>query len=234
IFDRPRIYRFQKDASTLALTGFPFVRQGIRRNFLQQLNETGWRQADANVHVLCVHQAIDGATVGPVGHIFRYAHDVIKISDIPPEFTAVLSGHIHRFQVLTKNLNGKAIPAPIFYPGSIDRTSFAEKHEKKGYLILTLETDALKGSRLRQWQFYELPTRPMVRMELHPSAMSAAQFRAWIQHKVEKLSPDSIVNLRIHGNIPTSAMEVLGAASLRSLVPPTMNINTSFKNSAKT
>ncbi len=234
IFDRPRIYRFQKKASTLALTGFPFVRQGIRRNFLQQLDQTGWRQIDADVHVLCVHQAIDGATVGPVGYIFRNAPDVIRIADIPPEFTAVVSGHIHRFQVLTKSLKGKALPTPVFYPGSIERTSFAEKNERKGYLILTLETDALKDSRLRQWQFYELPARPMVRLELHPSAMDGTQIRSWIRHKVEELPPDSIVNLRINGNMSPSFMEVLRAGSLRSLVPPTMNINTSFKNSAKT
>ena len=218
----------------MALIGFPFVRQGIRREFLQQLDQTGWRQMDADVYVLCLHQAIDGATVGPVGYTFRHTPDVIRIADIPPEFTAVLSGHIHRFQILTKNLNGKALQTPIFYPGSIERTSFAEKNEKKGYLILTLDTDDIIGSRLKKWQFYELPARPMTRIELHPSVVDASQFRSWIRGKIEALPPNSIVNLRIHGNIPASFAQVLRAASLRSIVPPTMNINTSFKNSAKT
>ena len=234
IFDRPRIYRFQKNTSTLALIGFPFVRHGIRKKFLQQLDQTGWRQMDADVYVLCVHQAIDGATVGPVGYTFRYAPDVIRMADIPPEFTAVLSGHIHRFQVLTKNVNAKVLQTPIFYPGSIERTSFAEKNEKKGYLILTLDIDEIKGYRLKKWQFYELPARPMARIELHPSAMGASQLKSWIQGKIQELPPDSIVNLRIHGNMPASFLEVLRAASLRSIVPQTMNISTSFKNSAKT
>ena len=54
-------------------------------------------------------------------------------------FLAVLSGHIHRFQVLTKDLWGRPIKIPILYPGSIERTSFAEKDEPKGYLKVELK-----------------------------------------------------------------------------------------------
>ncbi|MBL7177366.1 MAG: hypothetical protein ISS66_16205 [Desulfobacteraceae bacterium] len=64
----------------------------------------------------------------------------IKATDIPAGFTAILAGHIHRFQVLTKDLGGRPIAAPVFYPGSIERTSFAERDEKKGYLTLEIET----------------------------------------------------------------------------------------------
>ena len=83
--------------------------------------------------------------MGPAGYIFRDAPDVIKASDIPAGFSAVLSGHIHRFQVLAKDREGKALRAPVFYPGSIERTSFAEKNEKKGYLILEFEKGWVKG-----------------------------------------------------------------------------------------
>ena len=62
------------------------------------------------------------------------------------------------FQILAKNLKGKALHAPVFYPGSIERTSFAEKNEKKGYLTLELEKDGLKSGRLNRWRFHELPT----------------------------------------------------------------------------
>jgi hypothetical protein len=47
--------------------------------------------------------------------VFRHATDVVKASDIPADFSAVLSGHIHRFQVLAKDLKGKALHAPVFY-----------------------------------------------------------------------------------------------------------------------
>ena len=55
-----------------------------------------------------IHQSVDGATVGPSGYTFRYAHDVTRIGDIPHRFSAVLAGHIHRFQVLTKDLTGNS------------------------------------------------------------------------------------------------------------------------------
>jgi DNA repair exonuclease SbcCD nuclease subunit len=143
LFDRPRTYHLQTASGSLALAGFPFVRTGIRKDFLTRLGQTGWQHTQADTHVLCIHQSVDGAVVGPVGYTFRYAHDVIRTNDIPPGFAAVLAGHIHRFQVLKKDLKGKPLNAPVFYPGSIERTSFAEKDEPKGYLILEFEASGI-------------------------------------------------------------------------------------------
>ena len=230
IFDRPRTYLLRKADFTLALAGFPFVRHGIRNNFLHRLDQTGRLHVEADIQVLCIHQSIDGATVGPAGYIFRYAPDVIKASDIPAAFSAVLSGHIHRFQVLSNDLKGKPLNAPVFYPGAIERTSFAEKNEKKGYLTLEFETGGLGSGRLRQWQFHELPARPMIQLDLHPRHMEAAELRSWLESNIGELPEDAIVKLKIHGRISQDAMAVLRAASLRSLAPPTMNIDTAFKD----
>ena len=189
IFDRPRTYLLRKDDFTLALAGFPFVRHGIRRDFLHRIDQTGRHHTDAAVQVLCVHQLIEGATVGPAGYVFRYAPDVINASDIPAGFSAVLSGHIHRFQVLAKDLRGKALRAPVFYPGAIERTSFAEKNEKKGYLILELAADGLKSGRLSRWRFHELPTRPMIQLNLHPADMDAAKLRSYLESTIKEPKP---------------------------------------------
>ena len=67
---------------------------------------------------------------------------------------AVLSGHIHRHQVLTCDLGGRPLAAPVLYPGSIERTSFAEKDEEKGYLVL--EVDGGRRGR-RQARGLDLP-----------------------------------------------------------------------------
>ena len=230
IFDRPRTYIVRKDDFTLALTGFPFVRHGIRKDFLHLLDLTGRRHVNAHAQILCVHQSIDGATVGPAGYVFRYAPDVIKASDIPADFSAVLSGHIHRFQVLTKDLKGKALPAPVFYPGAIERTSFAEKNEKKGYLTLELEKNGLMPGRLSRWRFHELPTRPMIQLNLHPGDMDVAKLRSYLESTIGELPEDGIVKLKILGRVSQETMTVLRAASLRSLAPPTMNIDTAFQD----
>jgi DNA repair exonuclease SbcCD nuclease subunit len=228
IFDRPQTYLLNKNEFTLSLAGFPFVRHGIRRDFLHRLDQTGWKNSKADVRVLCIHQAVDGATVGPVGYMFRYATDVIRASDIPAEFSAALSGHIHRFQILSKSIRGKALNAPVFYPGSIERTSFAERFEKKGYLILEFETDGLKAGALKQWTFHELPLRPMVQLVVNAAGMTDIEIKAWIRTRMETLPEDSIVKLKIHGKISRNAETVMRAETLRSLVPPTMNINASF------
>ncbi len=230
IFDRPQTYLLRKDDFTLALAGFPFVRHEIRSEFLHLLDQTGWRQVTADDQILCIHQSIDGATVGPAGFVFRYGPDVIKASEIPAGFSAVLSGHIHRFQILSNDLSGKALQAPVFYPGAIERTSFAEKNEKKGYLILTLEKDRLNSDRLRHWRFHELPTRPMIQLNLHPRDVRAVNLRSYLESTIGELPQDAIVKLKIHGRISQEVMEVLRAASLRSIAPPTMNIDAAFQN----
>jgi DNA repair exonuclease SbcCD nuclease subunit len=230
IFDRPRTYLLRKDDFTLALAGFPFVRHGIRKGFLHQLAQTACGHVSADDQVLCIHQSIDGATVGPADYMFRYAPDVIRASDIPAGFAAVLSGHIHRFQVLSNDLKGKALHAPVFYPGAIERTSFAEKNEKKGYLTLELATDGLNSGRLSRWRFHELPTRPMIQLNLHPADMGAAKLRSYLESTIGELPEDGIIKLKIHGRISQEIVAVLRAASLRSMAPSTMNIDTAFKD----
>jgi DNA repair exonuclease SbcCD nuclease subunit len=231
IFDQPRCFVLKKDNFTLALSGFPFVRQGIRKGFLDQLDQTGWRDVETAVHVLCLHQAVDGATVGPSAYQFRYAADVIDASDVPADFAAVLSGHIHRFQVLTRDLTGRPIDPQVFYPGSIDRTSFAEKNETKGYLILEFETGG-SGAGLKKWKFTKLPTRPMIQLELRPGRMNRTELKSWIQTRIKDMPADSIVIVKVYGTSSQGAMEVLGAASLRALALPTMNIDARFVDHA--
>jgi len=232
IFDRPGTFLLKKDNLTAALAGFPFTRHGIRRDFLNLVDQTGWNSTAADIRILCIHQAVDGATVGPANYMFRHTADVVDASDIPEGFAAVLAGHIHRFQVLTKDLKGRALRAAVYYPGSTERTSFAEKNEPKGYLILQIKWEASSGGVSGQWQFKRLPVRPMIQLSLHPANMSNAELRFWIETRVAALPDDGIVKLKVHGRIPQQAMAVLNAAALRSLAPPTMNIEAVFVDEA--
>ena len=225
LFEHPRTFILQTTGGSLALAGFPFIRTGIRKDFANIVAQTGWQQVTVDVYVLCIHQSVDGATVGPLGYTFRYAQDVIRTDDIPPKFSAVLAGHIHRFQVLTKNLKGKTLSAPVFYPGSIERTSFAEKNERKGYLILEFETENPTAGALKRWTFHELPVRPMIQLEMCAAGMRGTEIQAWIQSRLFEIPQDSIVKLKVHGKISESAMAVFSAPSLRALAPETMNIS---------
>ena len=224
IFDRPRTYRLEARGISLALAGFPFVRRNVRDAFRSLVDQTGWDSEPADAAVICMHQAVEGSSVGPADYVFRSGHDVIRAADLPPGFSAFLSGHIHRHQVLTKDRRGHRLPAPVFFPGSIERTSFAEKSEKKGFLILEID-----GSRpLKDWHFVELPSRPMVQVDLDVHRMGPDELGQSLRSLLEELPEDGVVQVRAHGRPAEASLAVLGAVSLRKLAPSTMNVSIMF------
>jgi DNA repair exonuclease SbcCD nuclease subunit len=156
-----------------------------------------------------MHQAVEGAQVGVQDFTFRRGRDVVAGTDVPPGFAAVLTGHIHRAQVLTADLAGRPLAAPVLYPGSVERTSFAERDETKGYLVLDVEPGT-GGGRLARWEFVPLPARPMVVLSLAS--------RGELRRRLATLDPHAVVRLHLD-DAP------LPAARLRALAPPTMNID---------
>jgi exonuclease SbcD len=223
IFDRPRVFVAEVNGIRVALAGFPNCRDDVRTRFRSLVEETGLQAAEADVHLLCVHQCFEGAVVGPSDYTFRYADDVVRIKDVPADCAAVLSGHIHRHQVLTTDLEGNEAPAPVLYPGSIERTSFAEKDEPKGYLVLEVVPNGEPGGVLTSWVFRRLPARPMLVRELHVGS-DAPSLDTAIRNAISSAPDDAILQLRIHGRLSDQDQAVLRAANLRAITPATMNV----------
>jgi DNA repair protein SbcD/Mre11 len=155
IFDRPRTFKLTIAGICLAVAGFPNDRDAIAAHFSDLMESTGWRSVPSDIRILCMHQTVEGAKVGPVGFTFRRGPDVIPGPSVPAGFAAVLSGHIHRQQVLTADLDGRPLAAPVFYPGSTERTSGAERYERKGFLTMRMAGDS-DGGRICEWNFHEL------------------------------------------------------------------------------
>lgn len=152
LFDRPRTFSVSFRGVSVAVSGFPCERQGIRDSFAGLLARSEWSSVAAGLRLLVIHQSVEGATVGSAGFTFRGGPDVIPGGAIPSGFAAVLAGHIHRHQVLTRDLAGRPLRAPVFYPGSIARTSSAENCDAKGSLVLELTPDS-DGGRAVRWEF---------------------------------------------------------------------------------
>jgi exonuclease SbcD len=222
LFDRPRTFTVDVRGKRVAIAGFPSERHDARTRFGDLLETTGWRTVDAHVRLLCIHQCVEGATVGPNDFTFTTAADVIRARDLPAGFCAVLSGHIHRHQVLTRDLRGVPIAAPVLYPGSIERTSVAEANETKGYMTIDVTHDA-GGARL-DWRFHPLPARPLVRREIHLESVHDTALEATIRGVIAESPADAVLTLRVVGTFSDAARRVLSAANLRRLTPPTMNI----------
>ncbi len=218
LLDRPRTLVLEAGGGRVAVAGFPFQRQAVRTRFARLLRETGWRERAAPLRLLCLHQTVEGARVGPAGYTFRRGADVVRGRDIPAGFAAVLAGHIHRRQVLTTDLAGRPLAAPVLYPGSIERTSFAERNEPKGYMTLELSPDD-DGGRLEGWTFHELPSRPMVDLRVEAGGLDRRRLAERLSQALASVDPRSVVRLEVTGEPEPGAREVLRAAGLRALAP---------------
>jgi DNA repair exonuclease SbcCD nuclease subunit len=219
VFDRPRTFTVDVRGTTIALAGFPYQRRGVRPHFAELLEHTRWRDAGAALSVLCLHHCVEGATVGPGNFTFTRAPDVIRGRDIPSGLAAVLSGHIHRHQVLTRDLAGRPLAAPVLYPGATERTSFAESGEEKDFMLVTLSPGADVG-----WTFQSLPTRPMLVRELDGAALQGRELDAALQHVFAAAPPDAVLRIRLSGDVAAADLRLLSATRLRAIAPATMNV----------
>jgi len=226
VLDHPRTIELDLSGTRVGLAGFPCERKHVCDRFTDLVSETGWRSGSHDLSLLALHQTVEGATVGPADYVFRSGSDIIRGRDVPPGFAAVLSGHIHRHQVLDHDLIGRPLKAPVFYPGSVERTSAAERDEAKGFLIIEFEGDRRSGGKLIDWVFHELPARPMIDLELKdPPPADPAR---WLRSVFEAIDQNAVVRVRVVRS-PDEAMRVaLRAASLRELALPTQTVEVSW------
>ena len=222
VFDGPRCFRLRIRGTTVAFAGFPFQRGDVRSSFVGLTRRTGWRAGEADVSVLCMHQCFEGATVGPGDYVFRHAPDVVRAADLPSGLTAILSGHIHRHQVLTRDLAGRPLAAPVLYPGSLERTSIAEEGERKGFLLLEIAADHAPP-RL-SWRFVPLAARPLVTRDVSVAGLDPAALDAGLHAIIASVPADAVLRLRTRGTPGPGCARLLSAAYLRSIAPGTMNI----------
>jgi DNA repair exonuclease SbcCD nuclease subunit len=217
-FFHPRTVTLSLKGMDIAFAGFPFVRHHIRELFSQILQETGWNQPAADFRFLCMHHAVEGATVGVQNFVFHRRDDTIRCHDLPKGLDAVLSGHIHRHQVLNCDLQGKPLYTPVIYPGAIERTSVAERLEEKGFVVLELEINRKNRKDLRR-RFCPLPARPMFLFEFDGEQSN-------LKRKIEKhlygLPCNAVVHIRIKHLL--SSQPGINTALLRGMVPPSVNI----------
>jgi DNA repair exonuclease SbcCD nuclease subunit len=222
IFDQPKTFTFKVEDAQLAFSGFPCRRKDVRGRFSSLLQETGWGQYNDSCQLLCLHQTVEGARVGPSGYTFRRGDDVIPREALPSDAAAVLSGHIHRQQVLGVHRAGENCSPRVIYPGSIERTSFAERDERKGFYDITFTQEQNADWQIEKLDFQELPARPMVDLILGKSLATSGVVE-FIQVESRKMEPDSIVRLRCEDEIDPAVKKSVTSSLLREILPETMN-----------
>lgn len=222
IFDKPKTLIFNLRGLKVVLVGFPSERKTARDQFLSLLGSSGWHEHNADIKLLCLHQTIEGAQVGPSDYTFRKGKDVIPHGFLPPDAKAVLSGHIHRKQVLGDLTDRNPKYPPVIYPGSTERTSFAERDEKKGFFEIEF-TQSEKGEwGMKRLDFIELPARPMEDLYLH-GLLIVENLEDYIRAQTELMAPDSIVRLRCDPKLDPKVKSLVTSRYLRAILPESMN-----------
>ena len=214
VFDRPKTVEVTLRGLRLAFAGFPFAWGDLRAKFPGLADEMGIQHSDADAAFLCLHHTVAGAAVGPAGYVFRGGKDVLSRGALPQGLAAVLAGHIHRHQVLLGD------HAPVLYPGSTERTSFAERDEPKGFLDVTLEAGAGRAPAV-SWQFVPLPARPMINLDL-PMPSCEAHLRSLLAEHAGRIPEDAVVRVSVAGASETPPG--LTSTLLRTILPASMNV----------
>jgi DNA repair protein SbcD/Mre11 len=225
VFHDPAAIVVERRGLRVAFAGFPYARN-VRQAFPTLLAATGYRELSVDARVLCVHQCVEGAVCGPPpGFTFRDGDDVVRAGDLPADLAVVLCGHVHRHQVLRHDGRAGRPSAPVVYAGSVERTSFAERDETKGFVMATLAAGGT-GGRLVACEFRPLPARPM-RVHEVSHATTAQGLEREIRAVIVDSPPDVVLQLRVPEALAGAAS--LRASRVRALGPWTTNVTVAVR-----
>ena len=137
--------------------------------------------------IIITHQLFRGATFGP--HQFSFSSQDNVIDTTVPDNVLIISGHIHRAQVLATG--------QVIYTGSTVRASFVEIIEPKGYLMIEFDRHSININ------FVEIPTKPMKIIEIDGRLPDPDQ----IDLMLANTDPDAEILLRLIHSYDTTTLK---------------------------
>ena len=166
------------------------VRAFIEEKYVQ-FTEQAVRELDPSLPaVLAGHLTVQGARLAGSERTSLIAHEPTFTSGqlaVPP-IDYVALGHIHGYQ----DRHEGAHP-PIVYCGSIERVSFNEQNDPKGFVLVQIETK--DGRKQTDFTFVETPARPFLSVQVDARGAEAPTER--IIHAIEQESlEEAIVRIR--------------------------------------
>ncbi|MEO9964335.1 MAG: DNA repair exonuclease [Reichenbachiella sp.] len=218
--NHPNIYIFNSPTNflfpDLSFSGFPYYRGDIRSLFSEYRRKMESGLHDDHFNILCVHHAIDGVKAGRQFFEFRNRKDTLAIDDLPGKYDLILSGHIHKYQVMYASNAERKIP--IIYSGSTERTMFDEIEETKGYHIFEI-----KGKKYSH-QFHPIYTRPMYQIDLKSEQVEVEQLKDYLSIEMMNMDKDAIVQIAADNE---QLLYKLSKLKTEGFFLPTMNITLS-------
>ncbi|MDH7570673.1 MAG: exonuclease SbcCD subunit D [Armatimonadota bacterium] len=143
---------------------------------------------------------------------FRMAEpneQLLSETDLPQGMDYICLGHYHKH---TKVVEG------AWYAGSLERFSFGEAHDRKGFCLVDLDE--------RQPRFVAIPTRPMIDLDpIDAAGMDATELLATIEGRLARQSLEgAMVRLRVR-NCSPAAQGNLDLRAIRERVANALSFN---------
>lgn len=112
--------------------------------------------------ILAAHASVQGAVFSSEKDIMLGQDMVLPRSVVSnPRFDYVAMGHIHKYQVLTRQR------PLIVYPGSLERIDFGEEREKKGFVSVEIGEPGPDGIRPVEHQFHAVDARRFLTLRVN-------------------------------------------------------------------
>lgn len=187
LFDRPGTKDFETKSGKVRVVGLPWGSKSVLAGRVENEGKTP-EELRALVHeiyasfieseaerieqeelpypaILAAHLHVDEAKISQGSERIQVGKDpVFSVSTLAkPAFSYVALGHIHKHQDLNPSAVERGEP-PVVYAGSIERISFSEAGDPKGFVIV--EIDAQKRAHYR---FIQTPARPFISIALDVS-----------------------------------------------------------------
>lgn len=221
VFDQPKSLCLTLNGYAVGFAGFPFIRNDSKRTFLKFLEETEYAGLRSDFNILVTHQAFDQAVVGPVDFTFRPGRsDTVSRHTIPLDFDYIAAGHIHRYQILSHPLKPRL---NFVYPGSIQRISFAEMEEEKGFVFGEVLNGRIETS------FIPLPVYDMEIVPVEAAGLSAEACEEDIMSQFWRFSEEMVIRFNLTGGEKASDYPDVDFQKLRGKMPPVLECQFAIK-----
>ena len=125
----------------------------------------------------------------------------------------IAAGHIHRYQILFHPLR---TACSFVYPGSIQRMSFAEMYEEKGFI----EGEILNGR--FETRFLPLPCFDMEIVQIDAAGLSPAECENEILNQSWRMSEDLVIRFNLTGGKRLGDYATLDYKKIRDKMPPAL------------
>ena len=212
VFDRPQSTVIETPAGPLQLLAMPWpirskilskeehqgkspraLREFIEERYIAFIEQAAAEMDPARPAVLAGHFSVQGAALAGSERTSLIAHEPkFTTGDLTvPPIDYVALGHIHQHQDRAADTGGP----PVVYPSSIERVSFKEWDERKGFVLVDIESEG--GEKTTRYEFVETPARPFVALKI--DAREAENPTQMILDEIEQHDIDgAIVRVRYH------------------------------------